>query len=303
MSTDNVPLSMCANCGKGEEESGHLKKCGACEMVKYCNAECQKAHRPQHKKECRKRAAKLHDEALFKQPPTPLEDCPICFLHMPSMITGYAYNSCCGKIICCGCGYAGAKMEGNVGQLCPFCRTPAPFSSEKAVKRFKKRAELGDAMAIYNIGCCYSDGSNGLPQDHTKALELWRRAGELGHAGAYYNVASAYWHGDGVERDAKKARHYYELSAMGGDVSARYNLGNAELRSGNLNEGLKHYLIAVEGGDHDSVKMIQRMYSNGHATKDDYAKALKSYQAYLDEIKSDDRDKAAAYSDGYKYYE
>ena len=44
------------------------------------------------------------------------------------------------------------------------------------------------------------------------------------------------------------------------------------------------------------------MYSKGCATKDDYAKALQAYQAYLSEIKSDDRDKAAAFSDDFKYY-
>ena len=30
------------------------------------------------------------------------------------------------------------------------------------------------------------------------------------------------------------------------------------------------------------------MYSNGYATKHDYARALKGYQAYVREIKSDD---------------
>ena len=44
-------------------------------------------------------------------------------------------------------------------------------------------------------------------------------------------------------------------------------------------------------------------FSKGHARKDDYAKALRSYQAYLDEINSDQRDKAAAVRDEYKYYE
>ena len=59
----------------------------------------------------------------------------------------------------------------------------------------------------------------------------------------------------------------------------------------------------MESGDHDSLKMIQRMYSNGHATRDDYAKALQAYQAYLGEIKSNDRDKASEYDEMYKYYE
>jgi len=68
MSTEDE-VSVCANCGKGEEESGKLKSCTACKLVKYCSRECQIAHRPQHKRECRRRAAELHDEKLFKQPP------------------------------------------------------------------------------------------------------------------------------------------------------------------------------------------------------------------------------------------
>ena len=75
---NNQPLS-CANCGKGEESAGDLKACTACNMVKYCNRDCQISHRPQHKKACKKRADELHDEEIFKQPP-PNEDCPICML-------------------------------------------------------------------------------------------------------------------------------------------------------------------------------------------------------------------------------
>ena len=41
---------------------------------------------------------------------------------------------------------------------------------------------------------------------------------------------------------------------------------------------------------------------DGDATKEVYTKALRSYQAYLDEIKSDQRDEAAAADDD-EYYE
>ena len=61
-STDD-DIILCANCGKGEESAGDLKACTACKMVKYCNRDCQIAHRKQHKKKCKKRAAELHDEA------------------------------------------------------------------------------------------------------------------------------------------------------------------------------------------------------------------------------------------------
>ena len=58
-------IDTCAACGK--EGSDGLKACAACFMVKYCNRDCQIAHRPQHKKECKKRAAEIYDEALFKE--------------------------------------------------------------------------------------------------------------------------------------------------------------------------------------------------------------------------------------------
>jgi len=54
-----METSTCANYGKGEEESNNLKSCVACKMVKYCNRDCQIAHRPMHKKACKKRAAEL----------------------------------------------------------------------------------------------------------------------------------------------------------------------------------------------------------------------------------------------------
>ena len=81
-STAENTVVTCANCGKGEECAGNLKVCTACKMVKYCNRDCQIAHRPQHKTACKKRAAELYDEKLFKVHP-PREECPICFLPLP----------------------------------------------------------------------------------------------------------------------------------------------------------------------------------------------------------------------------
>ena len=292
----------CANCGK---EGSNLNTCNKCKVVQYCNAACKKKHRSKHKKKCDRHVAEIHDEALFKQPP-PAEDCPICFLRVPALPTGNRYMSCCGKLICNGCIHAPVydNMGNTVEKKCPFCRTP--LSDENIIDQLKKRAkvdEMGDVEAIYNLGCCYSKGKFGLPQDRDKAIELWHQAGELGNALAYYNIGNAYVHGDGVERDVKKARYYYELAAMGGVATSRYNLGVFEKRAGNYGRALKHFMIAVEGGYDGSLKMIQQMYSNGYATRDDYAKGLQAYQTYLSEVKSDDRDKAAAFDDEYKYYE
>jgi len=148
----------------------------------------------------------------------------------------------------------------------------------------------------------YQEGIGGHPQDHEKALELYNRSGELGCAKAYVYIGCTYSSGRGVDVDKKKAKHYYELAAMGGDVSARHNLGCLEARAGNMDRALKHFMIAARDGHADSLGVIKIIYSKGYATKDDYMNALRSYQAYLDEIKSDQRDKAAVFSDSYRYY-
>jgi len=274
-------------------------------MVKYCNAACKKKHRSKHKKKCDKRAAELYDEALFKQPPPLDEDCPICFLRMPALLSGTKYKPCCGKTICSGCSYAPVyDNEGNIvtDKSCPLCRIPPPPSGEEIIKMVNRRVEAGDAEAMSNLGFYYALGKHDLPLDYDKALQLWHQAAELGFARAYFNIGAAYDCGRGVEVDKKKANHYYELAAMGGDAQARHNLGNFEGRAGNMDRAIKHFMIAVRGGEKDSLSNIQKLHSIGRATKEEYLKALRSYQEYLNEVKSTQRDEAAAAHDEYKYY-
>ena len=87
----------------------------------------------------------------------------------------------------------------------------------------------------------YDQGLFGLAQDMTKALELWLKAGELGCAEAYLNLGMSYDQGTGVEVDKKKAKHYYELAAIGGSIHARDSLGPLEGRAGNKQQAMKHY--------------------------------------------------------------
>ena len=302
--------SVCANCGKDGDEINNI--CNKCKKVKYCNAACKKKHRHKHKKECEEyirlaaeHAAELHDEELFKQPPQVYEDCPICFLIMPELLTGRRYQACCGKFICSGCLHAPLfDNQGNEvdNKKCPFCRTPFPKSNEDSIERLQKRVKFGDPVAMNNLGNYYQDSTYGLSQDYDKALELLHRAAELGYAIGYLNIGYSYDNGEGVEIDQEKATYYYEVAAMAGVVTARYNLGTNEARAGNMNRALKHHLIAARGGDIDSLDEIKELYSNGHVTKEDYTKALQAYQEYLSEVKSVQRDKAAAADDQYRYY-
>ncbi|KAL7538755.1 hypothetical protein ACHAWF_006211 [Thalassiosira exigua] len=285
----------CANCGKGEEGDGDLKRCTACKMAKYCSRDCQVAHRPKHKRECKKRAAELRDEALFRQPPKH-EDCPICFLTLPEgeKGTGRTRQTCCGKWICCGCIHA---VQMTSEDICPFCRAPTP-DQKGVVDNNMKGVERNDADSLNDLGLMYANGFGAFVlQDEGKAVELWQRAAKLGHVGAHHNIAHAYREGLGVEIDEKKSTHYYELAGMGGNVRARHYLGCIELRKFNTARAIKHFRISAGQGNVNSLKNIQGFAENGIATKNDYSQALRAYRQHIDLVKSDQRDEAAAFSD------
>jgi hypothetical protein len=158
----------CAECG--EEGGISLKVCKSCMLVRYCNADCQRNHWPKHKAACKLRAAELRDEALFKDPP-PKEDCPICFLPLPTKLIScislppatilsvpiyeYAianeelasmstekYYPCCGKSICGGCVHS-CSQSGN--HKCPFCNSDRDNKTdEEDVEEIMKRVEAND---------------------------------------------------------------------------------------------------------------------------------------------------------------
>ena len=69
-----------------------------------------------------------------------------------------------------------------------------------------------------------------------------------------------------------------------------------------MERALKHHLIALRSGYPYSLERIQELYYNGQATKEDFKKASQAYREYVAEIKSDQRDKAAATDEKYRYY-
>jgi hypothetical protein len=60
-------------------------------------------------------------------------------------------------------------------------------------------------------------------------------------------------------------------------------------------------LIAARGGDIKAVNTIKEAVVKGYATKDHYRQALQGFLLWMDEVKSDQRDRAAANSDEWKY--
>ncbi|EJK44099.1 hypothetical protein THAOC_37392, partial [Thalassiosira oceanica] len=283
---------VCANCGKQGSDTVKLKNCTSCRLVKYCGVDCQRAHRKQHKRACKQRAAELKDEQLYSQGHERPEGdfCTICTLPIPVPMDEHAtLNLCCMKQICNGCNVAAQKRGMHD---CPFCRTPLPKNDADTLAMIQARVAKKDPAAIYFLGNDYSDGKCGLQKDMQKAVELWTEAAELGSIKALHNLGLAHVTGRGAKQDKAKGINFWSKAAMQGDAFARHNLGFYERKEGNHERAVRHYLISAKMGYEHSLESIKETFMAGHATKEQYAEALKGYQDAVEETKSYERDEA-----------
>ena len=304
--------SCCAECG--EEGGVSLKVCKACMHIRYCNAICQRNHWSNHKKDCKRRAAELRDEALFKAPPAK-EDCPICFLPMPLIAFSCAslpdatilsvpifdfamahddlddktmeqYYTCCGKSICKGCVYSFIE-SGNIAK-CPFCNSErGGLTEEERFEEVMKRVAVNDAGAIYLLGNKYYHGAGGLRQDHAKAIDLFNRSANLGFSKAHSRLGYLY-HDAG---DLKRAKSHYEAAAMDGHERARCIIGTNEAKSENVERAIKHWAIAASAGCFRAMQKLRIFFERGHVSRESIDSILAAYNKSCAEMRSKARDK------------
>ena len=278
----------CAECGT--EGGVSLKACKSCMSVKYCNAVCQKKHWATHKKQCKERAAKLRDEALFKDPP-PKAECPICFLPMPTNLISCVslppatissvpihdfamaneelakkdmevYYPCCGKTICAGCDYS-FDQSGN-GKKCPFCSSQRYKTAQEHVEEIRRRVEANDPTSTCLLANSYHHGTHGFQEDHAKAIELYARAADLGHSMAHNQLGGIY----NERGDMKKVKFHYEAGAMAGHEDARFNLGCMEAKSGNMERAIKHWKISASAGHYYAMFAMITLVKKGRVSKE-----------------------------------
>ena len=197
--------------------------------------------------------------------------------------------TCCGKRICGGCYYCLRR------DVCPFCNTADPKSNEETIKRISERInKYNDPGAMNVLGGFYQTGRYDLPVDPLKALELFQRASELGFDEAHFNLGINYQKGVGVKVNKEKGLDHWKNAAMMGNAGARYNLGVIEFETGNYISSMKHFMIAANCGYQNSLDYIKYGFKQGYVSKEEFEKALRSYQSACDETKSEQRDRAAA---------
>jgi hypothetical protein len=279
----------CASCGTAAVGDVTLKNC-ACGLVKYCSVGCQKNDRPNHKKACKKRLAELHDKQLFEQPDSShLGECPLCCLPLPLRPGKSTMMPCCCKLICNGCSYANKmrEFEGGLEHRCAFCREPEEKSEEESDKRIMERVKKNDPVAMIDMGKRHFHEG-----DYGKAFEYLTNAAELGHVEGHFLLGDLYREGKGVEKDMKKAVYHLEHAAICGHPFSRCDLALHEMENGRPDRAAKHFIIAANLGDEESLQEVKDLFVAGIVSKEDYGAALRAYQAAVLATKSPERENA-----------
>jgi hypothetical protein len=61
---------------------------------------------------------------------------------------------------------------------------------------------------------------------------------------------------------------------------------------------MKHFMLAAEAGNKDSLDEVKRGFTKGYVTKDEYESTLRAYHECQAEMKSEARDNAAEWKEG-----
>jgi uncharacterized protein len=93
-----------------------------------------------------------------------------------------------------------------------------------AVPKFRKAADLGNALAQNNLGVMYQNGQ-GVPRDYAEALKWFRLAGDQGIALAQNNLGAMYQNGYGVPQNYAEALKWFQKAADQGNALGQYSLG------------------------------------------------------------------------------
>ncbi|EJK58883.1 hypothetical protein THAOC_20958 [Thalassiosira oceanica] len=246
IAVDGGPADVCANCGMGSGGEGgvKLRDCTACRLVKYCGVDCQRAHRRQHKKACKQRAAELKDEQLYCQGLERPEDNDADSL---AMIRVRVAKKDPAAIYFLGNHYSDGK--------CGLQK-----DMRKAVDLWTEAAELGTTEALFHLGVVYNHGE-GVQKDKAKAAEFYMKATMQGHVMSRCNLG----HSEAEKGKHKRAVRHFLISAKMGHKRSVENIKGLFIAGlatkEQYAEALKGYQDAVEemkSHDRDEASALRK---------------------------------------------
>lgn len=133
----------------------------------------------------------------------------------------------------------------------------------KAFELLKQAAELGDDLALENLGIVYKKGDMNIDKNLEIANQWFIKAAAQGSVYSMEQLADNYQNGDGVPQDDIKSLKYFKMAAESGSTYALYTMGNYHLQGKFVEQD---YTKALEyfkkAADPDAKFILGTMFRN-----------------------------------------
>lgn len=166
-------------------------------------------------------------------------------------------------------------------------------SETKARELFQLAAERDYGPAQNELGNIIQKGTDGTKPDPKSAFALYLKAAQKGLDYAQYNAGKALQDGNGVPRDSKTARLWYEAAIKQGNphacnqLSLMYLRGTTDGITQNEEEGVRLRIKGANLGCPFAQSNLASNYEHGKHFKKDMKKALYWYQKSADQNMED----------------
>jgi TPR repeat protein len=151
----------------------------------------------------------------------------------------------------------------------------------RARKLYEAASELGNPVAMFNLGLSYDRGI-GIAQDPAEARKWYERAAQRNLHMALLNLGFLYERGRGVSQDFSVARDLYEKSAARGNRRAMNNLGYFFEQGFGINtnyaEARRLYESSARLGDAVAMRNLGNLFEHGLGVTKNLDDARKWYE-------------------------
>jgi hypothetical protein len=138
-----------------------------------------------------------------------------------------------------------------------------------------------NSKIMYLLGYMYYLGK-GVEQNYNKAIKYYKRSAEMGNSYALNCLGTMYCLGIGVERNYEESIKYYKKSAEMGNRYAMSNLGHAYIMGEgvekNFEEAIKYYIMAIENGNEFAMDNLEYVVCDINESEQTIAEKIKYYR-------------------------
>ena len=154
---------------------------------------------------------------------------------------------------------------------CSMLETPPKMVPGSEAAKLYPRAAAGDAIAQYELACCYESSVYGVERNAEEEVKWFLKSAKQGYADAQYTLGLIYKYNDlntVKKKDPKEAVRWFRAAAQAGHPGAQYNLAKCyEEGYGGLpkdmTEAFQWYRRSALQGDDGAMFPLAKCYDYG----------------------------------------